>query len=497
MKKIRRIASLVLCVFVLAAGSMTVRAAEAGYTYRYDWWGDVQYSPDAYKTVGVYTSVELGLDAPLKNPQGLFIYGRNIYICDTGNNRILEFERDDADTFQLLRVIDSIKGDVEVKSFNYPTDIAVTDDGFMFVSDMNNNRVVKMDMDTNYVMEFTKPLDSTFDQNQNFLPNKIAVDTAGRVYCVASNVNRGLIKYENDGNFSGFIGATPVTYSWTDYIWKRLATQEQRAQMENFVPTEYDNLYMDYEGFIYACTTNVEEEDLDSGAAKPVRKLNLMGSDILVQNSDWPVIGDLYWGEGGGVEGPSRMIDLTAMENDIYFCLDKTRGRIFAYDDQGRMLYCFGGRGNMNGYFKQPIGIDHMGHDLFVLDSLDCSVTLFTPTEYGNLMFNAIEQFQSGLYEESGESWQGVMDLNGNCDLAYIGIGRSLLRQERYHEAMEYFKLKLDDENYSKAFKQYRKEWVEEHIVIIFIIVFLLLVVPLAIGRVKEIKRQIDKAGIV
>lgn len=150
----------------------------------------------------------------------------------------------------------------------------------------------------------------------------------------------------------------------------------------------------------------------------------------------------------------------------------------------------------MDGYFRQPVAIEHMDHDLLVLDSQDCSITLFTPTEFGALVYQAIEQFDAGAYTESGETWQKVMDLNGNYDLAYIGIGRSLLRQERYHEAMEYFELKYDYENYSKAYKQYRKEWVEEHIVIIFIVAFGVLIVPLAVGRIKQIKREIDTADI-
>lgn len=494
-KTLKRMAALALSVMTLAGSNLVVHA-DTGYTYGYDWWGDVQYSPDAYKTVAVYTAVELGLDMKLNAPQGLFVTGNTIYVCDTGNNRILELERTDKDTISLVRVIDHIEGDIANQEFSSPTDIAVSEEGFLYIADKNNNRILKLDHDGNYIMEFTKPLDATFDQSLSFLPSKIAIDTAGRVYCVATNANKGLIKYENDGTFSGFIGATPVTYDWTDYVWKKLATQAQRAQMESFVPTEYDNVYMDYEGFIYACTTNVSEEDLDSGAADPIRRLNMMGNDILVRNGDWYIIGDLYWGSGGGYEGPSLITDVTAMENDVFFGLDKTRGRLFAYDDQGRMLYCFGGNGNMDGYFKQPSALDHMGHDLLVLDSLDNSLTLFTPTEYGSKIYDAIEQFQNGDYEESGASWQAVMDMNGNYDLAYIGIGRSLLRQERYHEAMDYFRLKLDDDNYSKAFKQYRKEWVEDHIVIIFAGVFLILCVPLAIGKIKEIKHEIDHADI-
>jgi tetratricopeptide (TPR) repeat protein len=88
------------------------------------------------------------------------------------------------------------------------------------------------------------------------------------------------------------------------------------------------------------------------------------------------------------------------------------------------------------------------------------------------------------------------MDLNGNYDLAYIGVGRALLRQERYKEALEYFELKFDDDNYSKAFKQYRKQWIEEHILVIFIVVFAVLIVPMIIGRLGKIKREIDTADI-
>lgn len=494
-KNLTRFAALALSSLVLLGSGLTAHA-ETGYTYNYDYWGDVQYSPDAYETTGVFTYTDMGLDKKLTTPQGLFVKDDLIYICDTGNNRIVVLQRTDVDTVQYVKTIDSFKGDAEVKTFAGPTDISVDEEGNIYIADKDNNRILKLDQDLNLLLEFTKPADATYDQSLSFLPSKISIDTAGRVYCVAQNVNKGLLKYENDGTFSGFIGATPVTYNWTDYIWKRLATQAQRAAMEDFVPTEYDNLYIDYEGFIYVCTTKVEEEAISQKTADPVRKLNLMGNDILIRNGEWPIVGDIQWGDGGGYKGPSSIIDVTAMENDVYVCLDKNRGRIFAYDDQGRMLFAFGGNGNMDGYFKLPAAIEHMGHDIIVLDQLDCSLTIFTPTVFGNDIYNAIEQFQNGDYEASGASWQRVMDQNGNYDLAYIGIGRALLRQKQYYEAMDYFKLKWDDDNYSKAFKQYRKQWVEDHIAIIFIIVGLILCLPLLIGKIKKIKFEIDHADI-
>ena len=131
-----------------------------------------------------------------------------------------------------------------------------------------------------------------------------------------------------------------------------------------------------------------------------------------------------------------------------------------------------------------------------VLDALDCSITLFTPTEFGKLIYSAIEDFDAGNYETSGESWKKVMALDGNYDLAYIGIGRSLLRQKQYKEAMDYFELKYDEDNYSRAYKQYRKEWVEENIVMIVIVILAAFLIPMSIGKVKRIKHEIDIADI-
>ena len=501
-RMIKTVGALVLGASILAMPVMTASAAvDRPYTYNYDWWEDVQNSPDAYTVCEVFTASDFGLDTNLKSPEGLYVKGNLVYICDTGNNRIIEMERVSREKFEVKRIIDSFKGDVEVTTFANPTDIAISEEGEFFIADKGNARILKLDSDLNYLMQFNVPVDSTLDPNTSFQPSKIVIDTAGRVYCVAIGINKGLVKYENDGTFSGFVGATPVTFDFMDYLWKKFASQEQRARMEAFVPTEYDNIYIDNEGFIYAVTDSVLKDDGWGGKIRdkdvdPVRKLNLMGSDILVRNGNYPVYGDLYTAQGGGYEGPSYFKDVTVLDNDIYICIDSNRGRLFGYDDQGRLVYVFGSIGNMDGYFRQPTAIEHMDHDLMVLDSLDCSLTLFIPTEFGSLIYQAIEQFDNGDYVASGESWQQVMNINGNYDLAYIGIGRSLLRQERYREAMDYFELKYDADNYSKAFKQYRKEWVEEHIVIIVVVILLLFLVPLSIGRIKEIKHEIDIADI-
>ena len=490
-------------LFAAVAGIITItytqtaelRAGSESYTYVYDYWEDVQESPDAYTVAKVFTFGDMGLSKNLKNPESLTVHGNQIYISDTGNNRIIVLERTSADGFELVREFDSIKGS-EVNDLKSPSDVAITDDGYIFIADRDNERIVKVDMDLNYQMEFVKPTDAALAEDAAFHPDKIVCDTAGRIYCSASGINKGLVKYEADGTFSGFIGATRVSYNLTDYIWKKIASQAQRAQMQSFVPTEYDNVYMDKEGFVYAVSAGLKEEDLKAETVDAVRKLNMMGSDILVRNGDYPVYGDLYWGGGGGITGPSQFKDVTVLDNDIYICLDQNRGRLFGYDDQGRMVYAFGGNGSLAGYFRAPSSIEHMDNDLFVLDRLDNTITMFIPTEYGNLIYKAMDEFDNGLYDEAQATWEQVKVLNGNYTLAYIGIGRSLLRKGEYKEAMEYFELKYDDENYSRAYQQYRKGWIRDHIGVIIVVILALFLVPLGIGRFFKVKEEIDNADI-
>lgn len=501
-KTITRVGAVLLSVIILACSPVYASASnDRSYSYNYDYWGDVQDSPDLYSVCKVFTSSELGLEKNMDKPAGIYTHGDDIYVCDTGNNRIIEIKRTSRETLEVTNIIDSFKGNVENTSLSGPTDIAISEEGNIFIADKGNARILKLDSNYNYIAEFVKPVESTLDPAIPFAPNKIVVDTAERVYCIATGINKGLIKYEADGTFSGFVGATPASFDLTTYIWKKFATQEQLAKMIAFVPTEYDNIYMDAEGFIYACTGSVSEEDLKGGKGDAIRKLNLLGNDILVRNGvyydgDFPVYGDLYMGDGGGYSGASYFSDVTCFDNDVYVCVDKKRGRLFCYDDQGKLVFACGGNGNMDGYFRKPIGVDHIGYDLLVIDELDCAITLFTLTDFGEQIFEAMDLFDQGKYEESQTAWEEVIKTNGNYDLAYIGLGRAYLRQKEYKTAMEYFELKYDEDNYSKAYRQYRKVWVEENIVMIVIVLLLLFLVPFGIGKVKSIKHEIDTADI-
>ena len=486
--------TVLLTALLLLASFASAFAIDDGfysvYTYNYDYWEEIRESPDAYKVKTVLYGTTLGLDTNFSLPEGMFIRGNDIYVCDTGNNRLVQI-RADEEGYTLVRTIDKINGS-DKPGFLSPTDCSVDEAGNIYVADKNNNRVVMVDKDLNFVREFVKPDDPSFGSG-SFLPVRIAVDVAGRVYVLAENVNMGLIKYEADTEFAGYIGANKVSMTMWEYIWKYFfMSEEQRATSESTVPTRYENIYMDDQGFIYATTTSFEEYDLKWDNAKPIRRLNGIGDDILIKDDRYPPIGDYTWVEGGDAShGPSKFVDITVLENDVYVALDKTRGRFFGYDSQGVMLWAFGAIGQYEGAFNAPIALDHIGRELICLDQRDMSITVFTPTEYGNLIYDANNTYAKGDYDGSGELWDEVLKFNANYNMAYRGIGRALLRQGKYSEAMEYFKMAHDRQNYGRAFRLYRKEWVEKNIGWVVGILIAVIVLYLAKRIISGMKKEV------
>ena len=155
------------------------------------------------------------------------------------------------------------------------------------------------------------------------------------------------------------------------------------------------------------------------------------------------------------------------------------------------MLWAFGAIGQYEGAFNAPIALDHIGRELICLDQRDMSITVFTPTEYGNLIYDANNTYAKGDYDGSGELWDEVLKFNANYNMAYRGIGRALLRQGKYSEAMEYFKMAHDRQNYGRAFRLYRKEWVEKNIGWVVGILIAVIVLYLAKRIISGMKKEV------
>ena len=480
----KRLVCVVLSLVMLFGISIPV-SASSSYTYTYNIWGVPTPSPDAYKVTSFIMGDQFGI-GHFRNPRGMFVFENRIYVADTGNNRIVIILANEDGTHELYQVIQHVMLDGATSTFNNPMGIFVSDWGEIWIADTYNQRILHLDENWNVIREILQPEGSLLEEHMDFLPENLAVDFTRRLFVQVRHVNRGLMEFDANGEFAVYMGAAPVHVSFWNQLWRRIQTQEQRARTAPFIPTEYNNVTIDHEGFLFVTNTN---ENVDS-----IRRLNMMGDDVLIRNGQFDIEGDQWWGNIHGISGPSHFIDVAPMENDIFIAFDQTRGRLFAYDFQGNLLYVFGGVGNREGHFVVPAALESMGTTLFALDAQTAAITRFDLTDYGHAINQALDLYRRGLYEESAEYWQEVLRMNGNFGLAYVGIARSLLRQGYYREAMEFFRLERDQLGYGRAFGFFRRQWMEENFWMFALALGVVMIVPPVVKKVIKVRREIRES---
>lgn len=234
---------------------------------------------------------------------------------------------------KLVRTIDSFEREGKKEQFNNPQGLYVSEKGDLLIADTDNQRVVHLNEQGQLVKVVAEPKSDLLQADFQFKPVRVVMDKGDRIYVMAAGVFDGFMEFSADGTFSSFIGANRVQVDPVEYLWKRFATREQRSQMVMFTPTEFTNLDMDEEGFIYA-TSGDRGKD-------PIKKLNAQGTDILRRQGYHYPQGDLMYTNEAG---PSRLIDVDVGDSDMYSVLDSNRGRIFTYNGDGYLLHIFGGR---------------------------------------------------------------------------------------------------------------------------------------------------------
>ena len=474
--------NLILALPVYATGP-------TNYTYTYNEWLTPVPSPDAYRVADFVLGENLGIGR-FDRPQDLAFHDDKIYVADTFNNRIVILTG--SRPARVLQIIDSvIMPDGSESGFDRPHGVFVSNwDGFfgqIWIADTHNQRILRIDGEETLnvidIIDRSKMDNSLLAENLDFLPQKLAVDFSERLFLQAQHVNRGLMEFDSNGYFSGYMGAPPVEVSPIDQFWRLIATREQRERRALFVPIEYNNITVDSQSFLYVTTAS---SDVD-----PVRRLNAMGADVMIRNGMQEPIGDSWYGTAAGISGPSQFIDVAPLPNDSFAVFDRNRGRIFAYDSQGELLYAWGGVGNREGFFMSPTALIADGLTLFALDAATGAITRFELTEYGRYVNAAMDMYRLGLYDQSVHYWQEVMRMNGNFGLSYIGMARAYLRQGEYLLAMDLFRSQNSYINYGRAFGFFRRQWMEENFWIFIVVLAGLVIVPWTTRNVIRIRKEI------
>jgi len=481
MKKIYRFIALAICLItIMGSGAGIFAASYTTFTYSLNDFPMV--SPDAYTPEIEITSAYMGLlendGVALDDPRDMVIDDQlNVYLADGANSRITVLNEHYKLKFHLKEFVND-QGVPD--SLNTPSGLYVTSDT-IYVADTENNRLVLFDREGVFIRIIGAPKDDVFRDNAIYKPVAVAVDETGRIYVVSSTTYEGVIALSNDGVFQGFIGAQKVAFNMLQIIWRRFQTAEQRALSEQLVSTEFNNITIDDQGFIYVTTSSIEDYLLarhiqdKSADYAPVKKLNSSGSDIMKRNG--------FFGPGGEVNfpmssfrtnvatGPSKIIDVAMGPENTWTIIDEKRSRTYTYDSDGKLLFVFGDTGYQLGNISSIEAIAYQGDKILILDKTRDSITVYNRTEYGDVLINALHNTNIRRYDLAIDDWQAILQRNSNFDAAYVGIGKAKYREGDWEGAMEYYKFAYDVTNYSEAFKMYRKDWVAKYIVVIPIVI--------------------------
>jgi len=339
----------------------------------------------------------------------------------------------------------------------------------VYVAEPGSGRILHFDFDMNLIRVLGFPAGFPVSPDFNYRPLKVATDHHGRIYVIAQDVFEGILELDVDGSFIRYFGVINVRFTVAELFWRQFRSAEQRARMSLALPTSFVNLTAAPDGFIFATET-------EGATDQSVRKLNSRGENILRMPSDEHHVGDLvmegFFIEPGVPMGPSIISHIHVTDFGVYYALDRNRNRVFAYDEDGHLLFAFGGSGTREGFTQNAVGMAVSDNHLIIADRGSRTLEIFELTSYGSDLLTAARLQHHADWEGAVTYWRRVLDLNPHFQYAHLGIGRWYYRNGYFHEAVHHFQRAQNVEYYNRAFTHIRREFFDRNFTYIVIAIF-------------------------
>lgn len=457
-----------ILVLILLCGvtflSMTVFADEIYDTYSYGADTTALAAPDAVSLERIIDSSSP--EITLGSITDLFYssVSQTLYAVDQTNNRVVRFAKNG----EVLGTISGFLNNGVWDSFHSPTGVFADSQGHLYIADTENARIVELDSKGELVRIIGTPESTVLGENFDYKPIHLVRDSIDRFYIISTGFNQGVLCLDETGAFLNCTGTPAVAFDPVQYFWKIISTKQQKERMDKFVPTEYNNISIDSEDFLYvSCNTYTIWDYLKDSVAS-LRKLNAKGSDILKKDENgFSPYGDRKIVKNADISGGSSLVDVISMDYGMFCTVDSNRKRVFVYNEQSQLLFEFGAPGDYSGTFRNPTAVEYIDGNFFVADGEKGTIAVFRLNSYGEMLMEAARLHNIGDYIAEEELWSEIFSLNNNSSIALTGLANVEYRNSDYKASMLHFKLADDIEGYSKSFKEYRNGILNRYSVLI------------------------------
>lgn len=367
----------------------------------------------AYEPAGYFD-----MDLRLRSPEDMVRVGDQLYVADTGNNRVVRFN------------METGEGDILVTGLSQPTGIHVNEAGELYIADKTDRVIYHYDASMTLIKTYGRPTEPIFGEDSPFVPVKVTTGPRGILYVVGEGSTAGLMQLNAAGEFIGFFATNITTFSWLQTISNFFGINRAIN-----IPTSPTNVGLDDKGSVFT-VSNVDQQQ--------VKKFNIASQTILsMSQGSQPV--SIHINDFGNI--------FTIANN----------GTITEYDSYGNLIFQFGGldQGNrISGLYVNPIDmLADADQNLWVLDKGTGKIQLLQRSEFALLVHQGLINFKDGIYDLA--QWENVLRMNSMFALANASLARGHYRLQAYQEALQYYAIAFDRQGFSEAFWQLRYTWLE------------------------------------
>ncbi len=465
MQRLKRLWVCFAVLALLAMGLSSAVYADTPYvTYTINGYGQIRQTQCAYLAHATIT--KFGTES-MSEPSDICIADNgDIYVADSKNSRIV-----------IGNAEGELVGTIGEGELVTPRGVFVTHDYDVYVADRDAQKIFVFDKNGSKKCEYSKPASPLYGDEVSFLPIKIAVNDAGIMFVVCESNTNGIVELSPNegGTFLGYFGTNYAATSLTTVIYRAILTDAQRAKMVSNIPATPTNLTIDEKGLIYTVTRGSKNDTL--------KRLNIAGTNM-ISNHD-----DTY------AETPAAV---AAGNHDNVYVADQ-QGYIFEYNNEGEMLFVFGGPDDGTqrvGLSRLVSGIAVDDSDrIYVLDSDKAQIQIYAPTEFTDLLHNALYLYSKGRYIEAKEPLTQLLKMNSMYDYANKAMGSCYFQEENYPQALKYARLAKDHKGYSDAFWEIRNSWLKKNIMTVIMVIAALWLIITIVKRADSKRHFLDAPG--